>query len=187
MPTTDMAVSHVFVAETKASSRTKPRELVPKSACWLCTACGLCSLPFRPLPCCAAKSAYKRGYCHVSFQKKPPFRRLLAQIRWAVNHVSPQFAYSLSKTAQKPEDERSATDVQEWNKLVSEVKVSNQVETFRLMCLEEVVVVTIFDSSFAKVITTRGVEKGPTTTVLLHPQSDRKYAGESIGSILKCS
>ena len=49
-------------------------EMVPESACWLARravglaavlSSGCAALPFRPLPFCDAKSAYKMGLCHM--------------------------------------------------------------------------------------------------------------------------
>ena len=77
-------------------------------------------------------------------------RTALAQVRWQVNRVLPQLAYFVSKTAQIPETEQSATYDRELNKLVSKGEVSSPALIFRLVCLEEVVVVTAFDASFAK-------------------------------------
>ena len=54
--------------------------------------------------------------------EKASFRRSLAQVRWQVDHVLLQFASSVSKTAQKPRDEWSATDVRELNKIGIERK-----------------------------------------------------------------
>ena len=54
--------------------------------------------------------------------------------------------YSVSKTAQKPEDAWIATRVRELTKLVSKVKMSNSVVILRPVCLEEVVVLTTFDA-----------------------------------------
>ena len=42
--------------------------------------------------------------------------RLLAQVRWLVNHVLPQFAHAVSRPAQKPEDELCAEDVRSMNR-----------------------------------------------------------------------
>ena len=63
--------------------------------------------------------------------------------------VSLQIENSVRKTPPKPEDEGGAADVREWNKLVSKVMMSNPVVIFSLVCLEEVVVVTV-DALFAK-------------------------------------
>ena len=59
----------------------------------------------------------------ASPQQKTASRRLLAQVRWPLNHVLPQFAYSVSKTAQKPEDGWSAANVRESTNIVLKVKL----------------------------------------------------------------
>ena len=60
-------------------------------------------------------------------KRKSGFRRLLAHVRWRVNHVWPPCACSASKTVRKHEDERSAFDVRDLDKLVPKVKISNAV------------------------------------------------------------
>ena len=64
-----------------------------------------------------------------------------------MDHVLPQSAYSVSKTAPKSEDEWSATDLGEQ---VEKVQMSDPVLLFGLVWLDEVVVtMTTFHASFA--------------------------------------
>ena len=74
----------------------------------------------------------------VSHQENTAFRKLVAQVGVLVNRVLPHVAYSVSKTAQNPEGEWSATDVRD------------PFVTFRQVCLESIVVITTFDASFTK-------------------------------------
>ena len=99
------------------------------------------------------------------------YKQTCTSTRTSWSHVLSQFAYSLSKTEQKPGDEWSATDVREMNTLVLTVKMTNPGVIIRWACFEKIVVMTTFDFSFASerhgrspggflmMMTTRGVEK----------------------------
>ena len=80
----------------------------------------------------------------MSRQKKTVFRRLPAQVRGPVSHLLPQFAYAVSKTAQKPEDEGDL------HKLGVKVKVSASIPIARPVNLVKPAVLTAVDASFTK-------------------------------------
>ena len=98
----------------------------------------------------------------------------------------------------------SATDVRALNNLVSKVKMPIPVVMFRLVCLEEVAVVTAFDAfseerrgcsqgTFLTMMTSRGVDKGASVCTIIEVVSTVLYrvigksAGGRIGSCGKCS
>ena len=62
-----------------------------------------------------------RAHCCAVGNDKNRFPPVLAQVRWLVNHVLLQFAYCVSKTAQKLEEEWRAADVRGLNRMVSKV------------------------------------------------------------------
>ena len=59
--------------------------------------------------------------------RTPLFCGCWAQIHWPVSHWLPLLVHAVSKTARKPEDERTVADVKDLNKLVVKVKASHSI------------------------------------------------------------
>ena len=86
--------------------------------------------------------------------EKTEFKSTHAKLRWPVSHVVPELAYGLSALAQKSRDDLTAGDVTKLNALIKKVKEITANGggrlTFRALDLNDLVVATPFDASFAK-------------------------------------